>query len=266
MQMDFLPKDLPRLTGWEIEGFFFPANRVSGDFYDVFELPGGYLGIVIGDVCDKGVGAALFMGLFRSLIRIFSGAAQLDRNLVNQSTHTVGGNIEAAAHRQYSQIEAIRAVALTNDYIAREHGEMCMFATLFFGILEPESGALIYINGGHEPLFVIDENGVKETLKPTGPAVGLFARTEFIYKKLILHPGDILFGYTDGVLDARSHQGARFTKKSLRKLLSKPAESVLDIMGNVGTDLFAHIGKAPQEDDITMLALRRKQLDQEDTL
>ena len=66
MQMDFLPKDLPRLPGWEIEGFFFPANRVSGDFYDVFDLPGGYLGMVIGDVCDKGVGAALFMALFEA--------------------------------------------------------------------------------------------------------------------------------------------------------------------------------------------------------
>jgi serine phosphatase RsbU (regulator of sigma subunit) len=258
MQMDFLPRNLPQLSGWEIEGFFFPANRVSGDFYDAFGLSGGYLGVVIGDVCDKGVGAALFMALFRSLLRIFSGAAQLDRNLVNQSTHTVGGHIEAAAHRQYSQIEAIRAVALTNDYIAREHGDMCMFATLFFGVLEPESGTLIYINGGHEPLFVVDENGVKETLNPTGPAVGLFARTEFIYKELTLEPGDILFGYTDGVLDARSHQGARFTKKRLRELLLKPAESVLDIMGNVGTELFAHIGKAPQEDDVTMLALRRK--------
>ncbi|MBL0712784.1 MAG: SpoIIE family protein phosphatase, partial [Desulfosarcina sp.] len=164
MQMDFLPTDLPRLSGWEIEGFFFPANRISGDFYDVFGLPGGYLGLVIGDVCDKGVGAALFMALFRSLIRIFSGAAQLNRNLVNRSTHTVGGNIEATAPRQYSQVEAIRAVALTNDYIAREHGDMCMFATLFFGILEPESGILIYINGGHEPLFVVNDNGVKEAL------------------------------------------------------------------------------------------------------
>jgi len=261
MQMDFLPQDLPRPSGWEIEGFFFPANRVSGDFYDVFELPGGYLGLVIGDVCDKGVGAAFFMALFRSLLRIFSGEARLNRNVVNRSTHTVGGNIESPAHRRFSQVEAIRAVALTNDYIAGEHGDMCMFATLFFGILEPNSGALVYINGGHEPLFVLNEKGVQETLGPTGPAVGLFAQTEFTYKKLTLQPGDILFGYTDGVLDARSHQGARFTKKRLVELLSKPVDSVLEVMGNVGTDLFAHIGKAPQEDDVTMLALRRNKLD-----
>ena len=92
MQMDFLPKDIPQLPGWEIEGFFFPANRVSGDFYDVFTLPGGYLGLVIGDVCDKGVSAALFMALFRSLIRIFSGEAQLSRSSVNRTSQTVGGH------------------------------------------------------------------------------------------------------------------------------------------------------------------------------
>ena len=160
-----------------------------------------------------------------------------------------------------SQACWMRPAKFFNDYIASEHGDMCMFATLFFGILEPESGALIYVNGGHEPLFVLNEKGVKETLRPTGPAVGLFAQTEFVYKKLTLQPGDILFGYTDGVLDARSHQGARFTKKRLTELLSKPVDSVLDMMGNVGTDLFAHIGKAPQEDDVTMLALRRDKSD-----
>jgi sigma-B regulation protein RsbU (phosphoserine phosphatase) len=257
MQMDFLPKEVPVLPGWEIEGFFFPANRVSGDFYDAFLLPGGYLGVVIGDVCDKGVGAALFMALFRSMIRIFSGEAKLRRNLINRSKGTVGGKGQAAPRRRYSQVEAIRAVALANDYIAREHGELSMFATLFFGILEPESGRLVYINGGHEPLFLLDGGGIKELLAPTGPAVGVFAQTEFRFKELMLQPGEMIFGYTDGVIDARSEQGQRFTKERLTNIVAQPVTSVLDVMGNVGTELFAHIGKAPQEDDVTMLALRR---------
>jgi sigma-B regulation protein RsbU (phosphoserine phosphatase) len=261
MQMDFLPKDLPKLPDWELEGFFFPANRVSGDFYDAFLLPGGYLGLVIGDVCDKGVGAALFMALFRSMIRIFSGEAQLKRNLVNRSKRTVGGKgAAAAAGRHYSQVEAIRAVALANDYIAREHGDLSMFATLFFGILDPASGRLVYINGGHEPLILLNADGIRDALKPTGPAVGVFAHTEFVYKERVLQPGEILFGYTDGVIDARSEQETRFSKDRLMALLAQPAGSVLDVMGQVGTALFAHIGKAPQEDDITMLALRRKPL------
>jgi sigma-B regulation protein RsbU (phosphoserine phosphatase) len=257
MQMDFLPKEVPVLSGWEVEGFFFPANRVSGDFYDAFLLPGGYLGLVIGDVCDKGVGAALFMALFRSMIRIFSGEAQLKRNLVNRTKRTVGGPGQTTARTHYSQVQAIRAVALANDYIAREHGELSMFATLFFGILEPESGRLVYINGGHEPLFLLDGGGIKARLKPTGPAVGVFPQTEFRFKELMLQPGEMIFGYTDGVIDARSEQGERFTKKRLTEIAARPVASVLEIMGNVGTELFAHIGKAPQEDDVTMLALRR---------
>ena len=133
---------------------------------------------------------------------------------------------------------------------------MSMFATLFFGILDPETGSLVYINGGHEPLFIIDHNGIKDSLNPTGPAVGVIPHTEFAYKEVVIQPGEILFGYTDGVIDARSPDGAQFTKDRLKALLSKPENSVLAAMGKVGTDLFAYIGKAPQEDDITMLALR----------
>ena len=77
MQKNFLPAMLPQRTGWEFAAFIEPARQVSGDFYDVFELPGGSVGLVIADVCDKGVGAALFMALFRSLIRIFSGQTSL---------------------------------------------------------------------------------------------------------------------------------------------------------------------------------------------
>jgi sigma-B regulation protein RsbU (phosphoserine phosphatase) len=258
MQLDFLPSELPRIANWEVEGFFFPANRVSGDFYDVFELPGGYVGLVIGDVCDKGVGAALFMALFRSLIRIFSGEAQLSRSPIHRSRKTVGGRYDNAAQRLSGQVDAIRAVALANDYIAREHGDMSMFATLFFGVLNPKSGRLIYINGGHEPLLIINAGGIKDALRPTGPAVGVFLHAEFSYKERYLEHGDMLFGYTDGVVDARSTKGVRFGKKQLMAMLERPADSVLDLMGRVGTELFAHMGKAPQEDDITMLAAYRK--------
>jgi sigma-B regulation protein RsbU (phosphoserine phosphatase) len=176
IQKDFLPQKLPQLDNWYMEEFFFPASRVSGDFYDAFVLPGGYMGLVIGDVCDKGVGSALFMALFRSLIRIFAGQAQLSRSLIDTKAQTVGGTLDAASVRKYNQVEAIRAVALTNDYIAQEHNEMCMFATLFFGVLDPKNGRLIYVSGGHETVFVIDQNGIRKELLSTGPAVGLQGR------------------------------------------------------------------------------------------
>jgi sigma-B regulation protein RsbU (phosphoserine phosphatase) len=160
--------------------------------------------------------------------------------------------------RKYSQVEAIRATALTSDYIAQEHGEMCMFATLFFGVLDPKNGRMIYVNGGHETVFVIDQNGIRERLLPTGPAVGLHPQVQFKYKQIQFKPGDILFSYTDGVIDARSPDQERFTRKRLTALLSKPASSAFELMERIGTNLFSHIGAAPQEDDITMLTIQRK--------
>jgi sigma-B regulation protein RsbU (phosphoserine phosphatase) len=258
IQIDFLPKQLPQIPDWHIEEFFFPASRVSGDFYDAFMLPGAYTGLVIGDVCDKGVGSALFMALFRSLLRIFAGQAQLSRSLIDTKLQTVGGMPDAASIRKYNQVDALRAVALTNDYIAQEHSEMCMFATLFFGVLDPKNGKLVYINGGHEAVFVIGQNGVKESLLSTGPGVGMFHGAKFEYKEIQLQPGEILFAYTDGVIDARSPGEERFTRKRLNSLLSQPAATAFELMERIGTNLFSHIGRAPQEDDITMLTLQRK--------
>ena len=257
IQKSFLPTQLPELDGWDFEEFFFPARHVSGDFYDAFMLPGDYVGLAIGDVCDKGVGSALFMALYRSLIRIFSGQAQLKRSLIDTQLQTVGGTVDPGSVRQQNHVEAIRTVALTNDYIAQGN-EMCMFATMFFGVLNPENGELIYINGGHEPVFVIDRDGIRERLLPTGPAVGLIPQTKFNYKMIHLNPGDILFAYTDGVIDARSPGEARFTRKDLVSLLSQPVATALDLMQRIETRLFAHIGEAPQEDDITMLTIQRR--------
>ncbi|MEE4264195.1 MAG: GAF domain-containing SpoIIE family protein phosphatase [Desulfobacteraceae bacterium] len=257
IQKSFLPRKIPDVSGWDIEEFFFPARRVSGDFYDVFELPGGYTGWVIGDVCDKGAGAALFMALTRSLIRIFSGQAQLSRSPIHTESQTVGGTPDSKSIRQYTQLEAIRTVALTNDYLS-PNNDLCMFVTLFFAVLDPKNGKLLYINCGHETVFVIDANGIKERLVPTGPAVGLIAHATFEYKELQLQPGEILYAFTDGVTDARSTDGERFNRKRLVSLLSQPVATVFELMQRIGTNLFTHIGKAPQADDITMLALQRK--------
>ena len=257
IQNSFLPRQLPLLPDWQFEKIFFPAKQVAGDFYDAFRLTEGYIGLVIGDVCDKGAGAALFMALYRSLIRIFSGQAQLGRTPVDTKSQTVGGTPNTASARRYNAVEAMRTVALTNDYIAQSN-EMNMFATLFFGVLDPQDGRLVYISGGHESVYVIDQNGVKETLTRTGPAVGWIPQAKFKYKEIQLKPGEILFSYTDGVVDARSSNGARFTRERLVALLSQPVTTAAELMKRVESKLFAHIGTEPLEDDITILALQRK--------
>jgi len=252
IQRDFLPRQIPGIPGWEIAFYFHPARQVSGDFYDAFMLPEDLLGLVIADVCDKGVGSALFMALFRSLIRVFSGKISLQGVSVPGSTKT-----EPNSKGDYLY-EALNAVSLTNDYIAEEHGEENMFATLFFGVLDPQTGKMAYVNGGHEPLLLVNQSGVKERLNPTGPVVGMLPATEYQVKQVWIEPGDILLGYTDGVSEAMSPRDKLFGKERILNLLEKPAPSASELIEQIKNELFAHINNAPQFDDTTMIALHRE--------
>lgn len=251
IQRDFLPTRLPRVTGWEIAACFHPARQVSGDFYDAFLLPGGLLGLVIADVCDKGVGSALFMALFRSLIRVFSGQISLQGvSLADSAAAGLPGEIKAAT--------ALQAVSLTNDYIAAEHGDEAMFATLFFAVLNPATGDIAYVNGGHEPAFIVGASGIKAQLNKSGPAVGMFPGSPYRIENAKIAAGDILIGYTDGVTEAHSPQKALFTKKRFLGHLQQPAASASQLIERIKADLFKHIANAPQFDDITMLAICRQ--------
>ena len=250
IQIDFLPDTVYQPPNWELAACFHPAKQVAGDFYDTFPL-GNYVGLVIADVCDKGVGAAFFMALMRSLIRVFSGQTQLD-----------GLSIAKEEDRQLlpqlsSQTQALQAVELTNQYVAQNHWKLSMFATMFFGVLDPATGILTYINGGHEPLFLVNNSGIKQTLKPTGPAVGLMPNMKFGIDRVQFESGDILLGYTDGVTEGKNADGELFSPQRLRSLLQQPAKSASKLLTQIETQLFDHINQAPQFDDITILAIQK---------
>jgi serine phosphatase RsbU (regulator of sigma subunit) len=257
IQREFLPNQIPDLPNWDIATCFYPAGQVSGDFYDVFMLPDGNVGLVIADVCDKGVGSALYMALFRSLIRVFA----------EQAIHCSGPDltqIQAATDNDETTLPPasgptarLEAVSSTNNYIAHIHGRECMFATLFFGVLNPASGVLSYVNGGHEPLYIINAGQIKNRLKPTGPAVGLMPDITFKTQEIQLEPGDLLVGYTDGVTDARSPQGEVYTRDRLQSLLTQPFKSASETLERVQSNLFAFIDVASRGDDVTMLAVQR---------
>jgi sigma-B regulation protein RsbU (phosphoserine phosphatase) len=252
IQLDFLPTRIPKLPGWEIAFYFHPARQVSGDFYDAFLLPGNLVGFVIADVCDKGVGSALFMALFRSLIRVFSGQINLHGvSVPGTNNHSPGSNGDHL-------YQALHAVSLTNDYIAQEHGDEGMFATLFFGVLDPQSGKLTYVNGGHEALILFNQSKIKDRLKATGPVVGYMTGMEFKVQQVQMEPDDFLIGYTDGVTEALSPENKLFSKERFLSLLEKPAATASQQIEQIKIDLFKHIGDAPQFDDITMIALHRK--------
>lgn len=257
IQRDFLPSFIPNLPDWNIATAFFPAGKVSGDFYDVFKLSDGNIGLVIADVCDKGVGSALYMALFRSLIRVFAEqAVYCDSTTVSQLNQPWENNPKAPSAEDLQKIR-LRAVPFTNNYIAQTHGEESMFATLFFGVLNPETGNLYYINGGHEPLYLINSKGVKQKIDPTGPAVGLWPDTTYDIGQIKMEPGEMLIGYTDGVTEARSPADEIFTRNRLRSLIEQPFTTASEMLERVRANLFTFIDIAPRSDDVTMLAVER---------
>jgi sigma-B regulation protein RsbU (phosphoserine phosphatase) len=258
IQLDFLPEALPQVKGWEISARFCPAREVAGDFYDSFIIGQGRVGIVIADVCDKGVGAALFMSLFRSLLRILS-QQNYSLNLLDEIT---GPAKSETAKSRLSRLPSIGTQALknaierTNIYIAENHYRTNMFATIFFGILDPATGKLIYINGGHEAPFICNSQGIKERLKPTGPAVGVFPKAKFNIELTQLEPGDLLLGFTDGVPDARNPQGKLYSEAELKRLIeSAPITSASELIDRIDTAVHTHIAGIDPFDDITLISM-----------
>lgn len=265
IQASFLPRSLPQPSGWEVASLFEAAREVAGDFYDGFSLSGGKrIGLVVADVCDKGVGAALFMALFRSLIRAFADQHySLGWMDVLSGERGAGLSGDAVGRRREllsTGATALQnAIDLTNNYIANNHGDTNMFATVFFGLLDPARGQLIYINGGHEPPFLLGPQGeIKARLEPTGPAVGLMPGLEFRIRQVELKPGDTLLAYTDGVIDSRSPSGDSFGEERLAELLQAPVSSAQGLLERLHTRLREHVAGTAPYDDVTLLAVTRK--------
>ncbi len=243
IQAGFLPEAMPQPQGWEIAASLNSAREVTGDFYDVFEMTDGKIGLVIADVCDKGLGAALFMTLFRSLIRAVS-------NIDFFTNAEYVGTLNPAR-----RIE--NAISLTNNYIAQTHGDTNMFCTIFFGILDTSSGVLTYVNGGHIPPIVINKHGLREKLKLTGPAVGLTAGTHYAVREEKLEPGEILFAHTDGLTDTVNQQDEYFGVEKVIPLFTGSG-SLSTLLDQVQSQLVEYSSGTTQIDDITLLAVRRK--------
>jgi sigma-B regulation protein RsbU (phosphoserine phosphatase) len=244
IQAGFLPEALPVVEGWEIAASLTSAREVAGDFYDVFELPRGNIGLVIADVCDKGVGAALFMTLFRSLIRITSNREYFEHNGNSSTSPSIAERLR-------------HSMLLTNNYIAETHKGSGMFATLFFGILDPHNGKLIYVNGGHEPPLILRAGRVRETLCKTGPAVGAVHNGHFDVRRAQLNPGELFFAFTDGAPESKDPRGDFFGRQRVLDLVRAHRGSAQALIDHIGTELHQYMDSATQFDDITLLSVKR---------
>lgn len=243
IQSGFFPSSLPEIPDWELSAYFKAARQVSGDFYDVFSVGNtSYTGIVVADVCDKGVGAALFMVLLRSLIRSYSEQLQ-DESRVPDLLHNMAVKV--------------------NHYIVHTHGQSNMFATLFLGILDPGAFTLYYVNGGHDSPLLIDGQGrQKMELLPTGPAFGFSDELNFEIGEIGFAPGDVLFAFTDGLTEAKNPAGDFYTDEHLQEQARRQWPSAFSAAKHLELEISMHMGEQLQFDDITLLVLRRKPEDE----
>lgn len=245
IQHSFLPDSIPSVPGWDLQAYLSPAKEVAGDFYDFFVVPKcGCVGVVIGDVCDKGVGAALFMTLFRSLLRSTALAESFSEWNIAPA--------DVASTLRHS-------IAMTNRYIAITHGRSSMFASVFFGLFVPETGQICYINSGHEPPFIVSDGRIRQQLETTGPVIGLFPDAEHEVKTAQLAPGDFLVAITDGVTDAKNPQGEQFSEDRLLAILTRPHQGAKGMLHGIVSDMESFVQNAAQYDDTTIVVVHREQ-------
>lgn len=238
IQASFLPARLPEPQGWELAARFMAQRQVAGDFYDAFYAPdASRLCVVIGDVSGKGVGAALYMTLFRTLLRV----------LIQRGNETVGGDDASVL---------IRAVDFTNTYVSQTHGESNMFATIFVGLIDLTNGTLTYVNAGHNPPMLLSQGRVRDVLARTGMVVGLRAAS-WVAAQAQLAPGETLLLYTDGVTEAFNAEAQDYGEARLEQVAAGAALSADALVQHVAQDVFQFIGAAEQADDLTILAVRR---------
>lgn len=235
VQVSLLPRRMPEVTGWEFVAHWKPARQVGGDYYDMIPLESGQIGLVIADVTDKGMPAALFMAFTRSIIR---------SNLDNTPFPAAG-------------------ITRANRLICQE-SDNGLFVTMFYGLLNPFTGELIYVNAGHNPPILVTTSGetpaVSTTwLTNTGMALGI--QEEVIYKQgsIMLNPGDFIAMYTDGVTEAMDAGDEQFGMERLQRVLlenqEKPAAEIASAL-EMALDQFT--GGLPPSDDITIVITKRK--------
>jgi serine phosphatase RsbU (regulator of sigma subunit) len=238
IQAGFLPNDFPEIKGWEIAHYFEAAREVSGDFFDLFKLADGNIAIVIGDVTDKGVGAALYMALYRSLIRVYLGGDASTKNLNNTELL-----LETAKN--------------TNEYICNIHDSE-KFLTAFIALLDPTTAEIVYLSAGHDHPYIIDAQKEITELEPTGPAIGIMPGAEFAAKSLTLETGSTLLLYSDGITDVQNPNQEIFGPEKLLKLATMAKPSAKSLISTIVDETNAFRAGAIQFDDMTLLAISRK--------
>ena len=231
LQGAMLPQRMPKHPSYSGRAIMRPARELGGDFYDFFVIGEDEIGLVIADVSGKGVPAAFFMAISRTVL-------------------------QASARERRSAGDCL---AETNSILC-EQNPLDMFVTVFYGILNLRTGVLSYANGGHtSPIVMRDDGRVTELPGTGGIAMGVMAGLSYEQGTVTLGKGDTLFLYTDGISEAMDAEGQEFTVARLLDALSESHRQSLDIVvSNLTEAVNRFVGDAPQHDDITYLVVRYK--------
>ena len=233
VQKSFFPQELPHIPGWQLSISLQPARETSGDFFDVIPLPGGHYGILVADVVDKGVAAALYMALSWSLIRTYASDIPLQPEKVLTSVNQ----------------------RILEDTSANQ------FVTVFYAVLDPSTGRLLYANAGHSPPLVINTHTgeVIDRLEYTAKPLGLFVDERCEPGAIELAADELLVIYTDGVTETQNIQGSFFDEvglvESVKKHLGVPAG---ELVGSVLLDIEGFSKETQLADDIVLGVLMRE--------
>lgn len=232
IQASFLPNEFPNIPGWQLSVTLEPAGGLSGDFFDFIPLSRGRLGLVIADVADKGLGAALYMALCRTLIRTYALEYHSRPDIVFSETN-----------------ERVISDARAN-----------LFITAFYGVLDPANGTLTYCNAGHNPPLLFGKNRSEPVpLSRTGMPIGIEEETRWSRQVVELLPGDALVLYTDGVTEAQNTAGDYFGEGNLLlAALECDDNNAFEIQANILTKLHEFLAESSQSDDITLMVLARE--------
>ncbi len=227
IQSGFWPRRLPALPGFGLAGSSRPAAHVGGDYYDVIQLENGQVGLVVADVSGKGVPAALLMAALRSSLR-----TQLE-------------NHHAPAE----------AVSRVNNALV-EDTPTAKFVTLFYGVLDPSSRRLTYVNAGHNPPLLLRKGGEMERLEVGGAIVGFQQHLPYESGRVQLEAGDRLVLFSDGITEAGNEEDEMYGDDRLEALLRDHArDDAESLMKGILQEVAAFAGRAPQADDMTLLVL-----------
>lgn len=233
IQQAILPRTFPPFpdqTGFDLFASMVAANEIGGDFYDFYLIDANRLGFVIGDVSGKGISAAIFMALSRTLIR----ATGLKGDRVSE------------------------CMEYANNLLCRE-SVSSMFVTVFYGILDTLTGEVEYVNAGHNPPYLLSPGGLRGVEMTQGVPLGVVENFSFVSKKILLQKGDQLLLYTDGVIEAFNGQGIAYGERRFEDFLDRNQHLPIEtIIKKTFTEVNEFIAGAPQSDDITLLGLTFK--------